>query len=65
MSYFFQTDVTHSVGPHLDVLWRVNTEFQNTLLKSKGPESQLILLIDNFHCACLYYRSSESKGERK
>ena len=30
--------------------------------KSKGPESQLILVLDNLHCTC-YYWSSESKGK--
>ena len=30
--------------------------------KSKCPESQLILVMDNFHCAC-YYWSSEPKGK--
>ena len=32
--------------------------------KSKGPESQLILVMDNFHCAC-YCWSSEPKGKEK
>ena len=34
------------------------------LLQSKGPESQLILVMDNFHCTC-YCWSSEPKGKEK
>ena len=32
------------------------------MFESKGPESQLNLVMDNFHCAC-YYWSSEPKGK--
>ena len=32
--------------------------------ESKGPESQLILVMDNFYCAC-YCWSSEPKGKEK
>ena len=31
---------------------------------SKGPKSQLILVMDNFHCAC-YCWSSEPTGKEK
>ena len=34
------------------------------MTKSKGAESQLILVMDNFHCAC-YWWSSEPKGKEK
>ena len=33
------------------------------LALSKGPESQLILVMDNFHCTC-YYWSSEPKEKK-
>ena len=44
--------------------WRPEAARIVTVVQSKGPNSQLILVMDNFHCTC-YCWSSEPNGKEK
>ena len=43
----------------------INYFKMNCQIESKGPKSQLILVMDNFHCACYCRSSVKPKGKEK